>query len=139
MPSAYINVQEWNLDLVWSSNQANSNNPTASSQKHFEDQMGSIYQYNEEALTRAGLEDMEIKLVRNRLRWLGHVSWKEVERPVEALLFGELNDGKRSIGRPKIRYKDTCKCALSRWWCHQRLAVKSGQSNGMEKTYLWDM
>ena len=38
------------------------------------DQMGSIYQYNEEALTRAGLEDMEIKLVRNRLRWLGHVS-----------------------------------------------------------------
>ena len=24
-------------------------------------------------------------------------------RPVEALLFGELNDGKRSIGRPKIR------------------------------------
>ena len=103
------------------------------------DQMGSIYQYNEEALTRAGLEDMEIKLVRNRLRWLGHVSWKEVERPVEALLFGELNDGKRSIGRPKIRYKDTCKCALSRWWCHQRLAIKSGQSNGMEKTHLWDM
>ena len=45
-----------------------------SSRKHFEDQMGSVYQYNEEALTRAGLEDMEIKLVRNRLRWLGHVS-----------------------------------------------------------------
>ena len=57
--------------------------------------MGSVYQYNEEALTRAGLEDMEIKLVRNRLRWLGHVSRKEVES--------------------KIRYKDTCKCALSRW------------------------
>ena len=28
----------------------------------------------DQALTRAGLEDMEIKLVRNRLRWLGHVS-----------------------------------------------------------------
>ena len=59
---------------VPSSSWANSNNPTASSQKHFEDQMGSIYQYNEEVLTRAGLEDMEIKLVRNHLRWLGHVS-----------------------------------------------------------------
>lgn len=53
------------------------------------------------------MEDMEVKLVRNRLRWLGHVSRMEDERPVKVLLFGELNDGKRPFGRPKIRYKYT--------------------------------
>ena len=50
---------------------------------------------------------MEVKFVRNRLRWLGHVSRMEDERPVKVLLFGELNDGKRPFGRPKIRYKYT--------------------------------
>ena len=32
-------------------------------------------------------------------------------RPVKALLFGEL-EGFRKVGRPLIRYKDTCKMAL---------------------------
>lgn len=57
---------------------------------------------------------MEVKFVRNRLRWLGHVSRMEDERPVKVLLFGELNDGKRPFGRPKIRYKYTSRCALRR-------------------------
>ena len=57
---------------------------------------------------------MEVKFVRNRLRWLGHVSRMEDERPVKVLLFGELNDGKRRFGRPKIRYKYTSRCALRR-------------------------
>ena len=71
------------------------------------------YISNEEVLSRAGLEDIEIKLVRNRLRQLGHLYWKEDEsHAVNALLFGELNDGKCPIGCPKIRCKDTCKCAL---------------------------
>ena len=65
------------------------------------------YPSKREVLTRAGLEDMEVKLVRNRLRWLGHVSRMEDERPVKVLLFGELNDSKRPFGRPKIRYKYT--------------------------------
>lgn len=71
--------------------------------------MGSWDQYpsEREVLTRAGLEDMEVKLVRNRLRWLGHISRMEDERPVKVLLFGELNDGKRPFGRPKMRYKYT--------------------------------
>ena len=61
------------------------------------------------------MEDIEIKLVRNRLRRLGHLSGKEDEsHAVNALLFGELNDGKCPIGRPKIHYKDTCRCALRR-------------------------
>ena len=34
-------------------------------------------------------------------------------RPVKALLFGEL-EGSRKVGRPLLRYKDTCKMALQR-------------------------
>ena len=32
--------------------------------------------------------------------------------PVKALLYGELDKGIRPVGRPKLRYKDTCKSAL---------------------------
>ena len=63
-------------------------------------------------LNRANVEDIEIILTRNRLRWLGHVSRMENDRPVKELLFGELDNGTRSLGRPKLRYKDTCKSIL---------------------------
>ena len=65
------------------------------------------------------MEDIEILLVRSRLRWLGHVSRMEDDRPVKSLLYGELTEGTRPVGRP--RYKDTCestlKCgnALGQW------------------------
>ena len=36
----------------------------------------------------------------------------EDDRPVKSLLYGELTEGKRPVGRPKLRYKDTCKSAL---------------------------
>ena len=70
------------------------------------------YVSNEEVLNRANVEDIEIILTRNRLRWLGHVSRKENDRPVKELLLGELDNGTRSLGRPKLRYKDTCKSIL---------------------------
>ena len=70
------------------------------------------YISNEEVLARACVEDIEILLVRSRLRWLGHVSRMEDDRPVKSLLYGELTEGTRPVGRPKLRYKDTCKSAL---------------------------
>ena len=51
-------------------------------------------------------------LVSSRLRWLGHVSRMEDNRPVKSLLYGELTEGTRPVGRPKLRYKDTFKSAL---------------------------
>ena len=36
----------------------------------------------------------------------------EDDRPVKSLLYGELTEGTRPVGRPKLRYKDTCKSAL---------------------------
>ena len=36
----------------------------------------------------------------------------EDDRPVKSLLYGELTEGTRPVGRPKLGYKDTCKSAL---------------------------
>ena len=42
---------------------------------------------NEEALKRAGTEDIEVLFVRNRLRWLGHVCRMDDNRPQKQLLY----------------------------------------------------
>ena len=55
---------------------------------------------------------MEVMLVRTCLRWLGHNCRMNNDRPVKQLLYCELAHGSRSIGRPKLRFKDTCKSAL---------------------------
>ena len=44
---------------------------------------------------------------------MGHICRLNDTRPVKALLFGEL-EGSRKVGRPLLRYKDTCKMALQR-------------------------
>ncbi len=67
---------------------------------------------NEEVLKRAGVEDIELKLVGNHLRWLGHICRMDDNRPVKALLHSELFHGSRPVGRPYLRFKDTCKNAL---------------------------
>ena len=60
---------------------------------------------------KANVLDIEIKLLKNRLRWMGHICRMNDTKPVKALLFGEL-EGSRKVGRPLLRYKDTCKMAL---------------------------
>ncbi len=46
-------------------------------------------------------------LVRQRrLRWLGHVRRMDDGCIPIDLLYGELDEGKRAVGRPKLRYKD---------------------------------
>ena len=67
---------------------------------------------NEEVLKLAGVEDIELKLVGNCLRWLGHICRMDDNRPVKALLHSELFHGSRPVGRPYLRFKDTCKNAL---------------------------
>ena len=51
-------------------------------------------------------------LCKRRLRWLGHVKRMGDHRIPKQLLYGELAQGKRSRGRPKLRYKDTCKYSM---------------------------
>ena len=72
-----------------------------------------IFVSNEEVHERANVLDMEIKLLKNRLRWMGHICRRKDTRPVKALLFGKLQ-GSRKVGRPLLCYKNTCKMTLQR-------------------------
>ena len=47
-----------------------------------------------------------------QLRWTGHVTRMPDERLPKKVLYGELQEGKRSQGGQKKRYKDTLKASL---------------------------
>ena len=64
---------------------------------------------NAQVLKRAGLPTMYTLLRQRRLSWLGHVRRMEDGRIPKDILYGELASGKRSVGRPQLRYKDVCK------------------------------
>ena len=51
----------------------------------------------------------EVITDRGHHRWLGHVYRMEDGRIPKDILYGELEFGRRSKGRPQLRYKDVCK------------------------------
>ena len=65
-------------------------------------------------LKRAGLPSMEDMLIQMNLRWLGHVERMDHQRPPRQLLYLQLCEGKRSRGRPRLRFKDTVKRNLEK-------------------------
>ena len=69
-----------------------------------------------EVLERANAESVFSLLKRAQLRWAGHVYRMEDIRIPKQLFYGELADGSRKRGRPKLRYKDTLKASLKD--CH---------------------
>ena len=62
-----------------------------------------------EVCARAGLAETHIILNRRQLRWTGHVVSMNDLRLPKQVLFGELANGTRQRGRPKLRFKDTPK------------------------------
>ena len=64
---------------------------------------------NVEVLRRADMPSMFGLLSQRRLRWLGHVYRMEDERIPKAILYGELSEGQRLKGRPRMRFMDVCK------------------------------
>ena len=64
---------------------------------------------NNNVLNLANIPSMYTLLRQRRLRWLGHVRRMQDGRIPKDLLYGELAIGKRSRGRPQLRYKDVCK------------------------------
>lgn len=64
---------------------------------------------NTEVLKRANTNSVHALLQVRRLRWLGHVKRMEPGRIPKDILYGELAIGQRSSGRPKLRFKDSCK------------------------------
>ena len=64
---------------------------------------------NTEVLDRAGLLSMPALLSHRRLRWLANVHRMDPHRLPREILYGELRDGARRVGRPQLRFKDVCK------------------------------
>ena len=65
-----------------------------------------------EVLQRTESVSIHATLLRSQLRWAGHIHRMDDSRLPKRLLYGELSSGKRSVGRPKKRYRDTLKEAL---------------------------
>ena len=65
-----------------------------------------------EVLQRANMESIHAFLKCFQLKWAEHVLRMPDERLPKRLLFGELVEGKRSLGGQRKRYKDTLKASL---------------------------
>ena len=65
-----------------------------------------------EVLTKAGMQSMHTVLKLAQLRWTGHVIRMPDARLPKKVFYGELQEGKRSQGGQKKRYKDTLKTSL---------------------------
>ena len=65
-----------------------------------------------EVLKKAKMQSVHTLLKLAQLRWTGHVTRMPDERLPKKVLYGELQEGKRSQGGQKKRYKDTFKASL---------------------------
>ena len=65
-----------------------------------------------EVLKKAKMQSVQSLLSLAQLRWTGHVTRMPDERLPKKVLYGELQEGKRSQGGQKKRYKDTLKARL---------------------------
>ena len=65
-----------------------------------------------EVLERAGQISVQTLLLKSQARWAGHVVRMSDDRLPKQLLYGELKEGKRTVGGQKKRYKDTLKSTL---------------------------
>jgi hypothetical protein len=65
-----------------------------------------------EVLARCKVESIETTILRRRLRWAGKVVRMDDSRLPKAMLFGELSDGKRRVGRPAIHWRGGLVTAL---------------------------
>ena len=89
-----------------------------------------------EVLTKAGMQSMHTVLKLAQLRWTGHVIRMPDARLPKKVFYGELQEGKRSQGGQKKRYKDTLKASLIskyQWGPGNRLH-RSDQSGEVSST-----
>ena len=65
-----------------------------------------------ELLARLGIEDLDLILKERRLRWYRHV---ECSNGAVKTAFGIQADGKRGLGRPKMRWKQLTERDCREW------------------------
>ncbi|KAK3860523.1 hypothetical protein Pcinc_033430 [Petrolisthes cinctipes] len=68
---------------------------------------------NVAVLNQASVTSVEATIIHHRLRWAGHVQRMEPFRLPKIMLYGELANGTRPRGAPKLRYKDQLKRTLA--------------------------
>ena len=69
---------------------------------------------NTHVLEEAGMLSIHSLLCKRRLRWIGHVRRMGNGRIPKDIMFGQLKDGNRPKGRPRLRYKDVVKRDLKK-------------------------
>ena len=67
---------------------------------------------NVSVLEEAQLTSIEALIIRNQLRWSGHVVRMSEDRLPKQIFYSELKEGSRKRGGQKKRYKDTLKASL---------------------------
>ena len=67
---------------------------------------------NKEILRWSGSCSMQVSLLKQRLRWLGHVRRMDEGRIPKDILYGQFSEGKRGRGRPLLRYRDVIRFDL---------------------------
>ena len=67
---------------------------------------------NADLFLKCQIGGIETFLLQSQLRWAGHVLRMSDDRIPKILMYSQLNDGKRNIGRPWLRYKDKLKYNL---------------------------
>ena len=89
---------------------------------------------NTSILEEAHCTSIEAMLIKNQLRWAGHVVRMADTRLPKQLFYSELGEGTRNLGKPKKRYKDSlkdnlklCKLDINTWEAdaQDRIAWKS--------------
>ncbi len=79
---------------------------------------------NEKILAQANLPTMYDILIQRNLRWAGHVHRMEDTRLPKQILYSQLREGVRGVGRPRLRFKDTIKRNLK----DKKIPIGSWQS-----------
>ena len=59
---------------------------------------------NKEILERTGLPSVEDLLIRNNLRWTGHLMRMSLDRLPKQVFYSQLSSGQRKRGCPRLRY-----------------------------------
>ena len=83
-----------------------------------------------EVLKKANMQSVHTLLKLAQLRWTGHVTRMPDERLPKKVLYGELQEGKRSKGGQKKRYKDTLKASLKDF----NIPTKSWEQAAQDRT-----
>ena len=67
---------------------------------------------NSEILSKCQTTGIEAFLIKSQCRWVGLVVRMEENRIQRNMLYGQLPDAPRRVGRPRLRYKDKLKSNL---------------------------